>query len=124
MQPVEVPDYSGLFAAVSIVLAVATVICALTSTKADNKILNFLKSVSFFFLQKNNVTSGNKMYVAMCGFKVLGKGGVPTWECNCGNLNCEDFEKLAKAVGGTDATPPVHPVPDRRAAVAHTKAKS
>ncbi len=56
------------------------------------------------------------------------------WECNCGQRKCKTFENLCEAVRaladfgkhlkGTDATPSVQPLPDRKAAIAHTKGKS
>lgn len=55
----------------------------------------------------------------LCGFIKPGE-----WQCMCGKLKCETFGNLCEAVGGVDATPPVQLLPDRKAAIAHTKSKS
>ena len=100
MQPVEVPDYSGFFELALIVIGVASFIVTLTHTKADNKVMRILNYLSITFAKKKNTR-----YIPGA------------------HLNRMELLELEKGVLNNIPTPPVHPKPDRRAAVAHTKAK-
>jgi hypothetical protein len=51
----------------------------------------------------------------VCGFV---KPGV--WGCRCGDLECSSYLNL---FGGTMTDEPAHPVPNRRAAIAHSRKK-
>ena len=125
---VEVPDFSGVFVLMCIIITLAVWIC-LCVPPLRNKFANFINS----FTRKDEKRSLDNMESRLkntqygtvqrkspnCGFL---KPGV--WFCNCGKVECEAFGELCKGVGGTNGTVPTHPKPDRKAAIKHTKAKS
>ena len=125
MTGVELPDYSGVYVFVCIVIALAATICAATPAVRDSKLFNYFtrrdekRSLDNMEGRLKNVQYGTPIPKSPnCGFL---KPGV--WFCNCGKVECEAFGKLAEAVGATDGTPPVHPKPDRKAAIEHSRNK-
>ncbi len=151
MTGVELPDYGMIYGILIgvITVAVAAWIRKGTPSKKDNGLLKILENLlrapsclestndQLEAMKKRalsraqakpgklstrlamwNLRSHLKEDVDLCGFIKPGE-----WQCRCGKAQCETFGKLCEAVGGVDATPPVQPLPDRKAAIAHTKAK-
>jgi hypothetical protein len=129
---VEVPDYSWVVAFMSGVVAVATVGALrvwwrrsaksfLDKTEAFERAKEFAKHTTRIFQEPTmwSLRPHLKEYDHLCGFTKPEE-----WQCCCGKIKCEAFGELCKGVGGTGGVVPAHPKPDRRAAVAHTKAKS
>ena len=128
---VELPDYSWVVAFMSIGVAIAAVVGLLrvwwrgswesyldkTKTeirKSEKHTTRIFQEPIMWDLRPHLKEDGH-----LCGFTKPQE-----WQCCCGNRKCETFGNLCEAVGTTDGALPAHPKPDRRAAVAHTKAKS
>ena len=132
MTGVEVPDFSGVYVFVCIIIALAAMIYGYMPS-LRGRFANFINS----FTRKDEKRSLDNMESRLknvqygtvqrkspnCGFL---KPGV--WFCNCGKVECKTFEathktvlrghgEIAKGVG------PAHPKPDRKAAIKHTKSK-
>ncbi len=123
MTGVEVPDYSWLwdfaFLTMSIVAALAY-----AAMRAKDKMESRLKIMQHKPRISKRLASWGlrprlKEDSDLCGFSKPGE-----WLCRCGKTNCTTFGKLCESVGATNATPPVQPLPNRKAAIARTKAKS
>ncbi len=146
MTGVEIPDYSGVLTFAGIVLAVGIFVFLffkgllpalsalwrdsalpaedLAARDTENRIKRMMYGCPTKPVYSHRPANWRrrphlKKDTQLCGYIAPEK-----WECNCGKAKCETFGNLCKVVGATDATPPVQPLPDRKAAIAHTKGKS
>lgn len=147
MTGVEVPDFSGVLVFVCLVIAVAAMLWTATRSDTDIKLSKIIDDLSLHWLRKDKFRKAEKLakekmedprgcdhtgdelckredrknmqYDSRCGYIGPGK-----WECNCGKIQCAAFEDFGAVFEPTDGAPPVHPLPDRRAAVEHTKGKA
>jgi hypothetical protein len=125
---VEVPDYSGVYVFVCIVIALAATIAAATPALRNSRFINYFtrqdekRSLDNMESRMKSVQYGTPQPKPNCGYIRPGE-----WFCNCGKIECKAFEATLETVKrgheeiAKGAGP--HPKPDRKAAIKHTKSK-
>ena len=137
MTGVEVPDFSGVFVFMCIVIALAAMIYGYTPALRRSRLINYFtrqdekRSLKDMEGRLKGVQHGTAQPKPNCGFIKPGQ-----WFCNCGKAKCKAFGEFRDVMEARtwarrvpscpppDGTPPPHPKPNRRAAIEHTKAKS
>ncbi len=130
MTGVELPaDYSNIFLIMFSMIGFVAFMRTITVTNLNDsrlfRLMNFTGNWNKGKMKRGREPHWSGFWMLRkCGFIKPGE-----WQCNCGRpkcwkAECETFGELCKGVGGTNGTLPIHPLPDRKAAVAHTKAQS